>query len=274
MKKRVRREDRKAVDKEAEQKKPSKVTLFCRSLQRLKHLYCNINIQLPSITRKGILVLILSFLFLPFLRADAASDTYGSFEELKLHEAPSVFSISSKEHDPSVLILAIHGGGIEPGTSELARKIAENRSLYLFEGLKSAGNAELHLTSSHFDEPKAVQMVKEHSNVISLHGYGSDDKKIKIGGTDRERAELLTGVLKRNGYPAVLLGINDKYAGVSPNNLANQSSSGLSIQIEMSTGFRKSLFDTFTLKSRASTQNDTFLQFTKTISDFINDNYK
>jgi hypothetical protein len=37
-------------------------------------------------------------------------------------------------------------------------------------------------------------LVKEHSNVISLHGYGSDDKKIKIGGTDRERAELLTSV--------------------------------------------------------------------------------
>lgn len=51
MKKRVRRENR-AAGKEAEQKKPSKVTLFCRSLQRLKHLYCNINIQLPSITKK------------------------------------------------------------------------------------------------------------------------------------------------------------------------------------------------------------------------------
>lgn len=65
MKKRVRRENR-AAGKEAEQKKPSKVTLFCRSLQRLKHLYCNINIQLPSITKKGILVLILSFLLLRF----------------------------------------------------------------------------------------------------------------------------------------------------------------------------------------------------------------
>ncbi|AEB23810.1 MULTISPECIES: poly-gamma-glutamate hydrolase family protein [Bacillus] len=273
MKKRVRRENR-AAGKEAEQKKPSKVTLFCRSLQRLKHLYCNINIQLPSITKKGILVLILSFLLLPFLRADAASDTYGSFEKLKLHENPSVYSISTKEHDPYVLILAIHGGGIEPGTSELAREIAENRSLYLFEGLKSAGNADLHLTSSHFDEPRAVQMVQEHSNVISLHGYGSVDKKIKIGGTDRARAELLTDVLKGHGYPAVFLDTNDKYAGVSPNNLANHSSSGLSIQIEMSTGFRKSLFDTFTLKSRASTQNNTFYQFTKTISDFISDNYK
>ncbi len=273
MEKRVRRVDRKATGKEAEQKKPSKVTLFCRSLQRLKHLYCNTNIQMPSITKKGISVLILPFLLLPFFRADAASDLYGNFEELKLNEDPSDFSISTREHDPSVLILAIHGGGIEPGTSELAREIAENRSLYLFEGLKSAGNAALHLTSSHFDETKAVQMVKGHSNVISLHGYGSDDKKIKIGGTDRERAELLTDVLKRHGYPAVLLGTNDKYAGVSPNNLANQSSSGLSIQIEMSTGFRKSLFDTFTLKSRASAQNGTFYQFTKTISDFISDNY-
>ncbi|MCC9024454.1 poly-gamma-glutamate hydrolase family protein [Bacillus nakamurai] len=274
MEKRVRRTINEGSDKEAEQKKPTKVTLFCRSLQRLKHLYCNINIQMPSITKKGILVLILTFFLLPFLRADAHADTYGSFAELKQNEEPSAFSISTREHDHSVLILVIHGGGIEPGTSELAREIAKNRSMYLFEGLKSAGNASLHLTSSHFDEPEAIQMVKEHTSVISLHGFGSDDKKIEIGGTDRKRAEQLADVLKLHGFPAVFLSPTDKYAGVSPNNLANQSVSGLSIQIEMSTGFRKSLFGTFTLKSRMSTQNATFYQFTETISDFINNNYK
>ncbi|MGA3762283.1 replication protein, partial [Bacillus velezensis] len=45
MAKRVRRIDRKAAGKDAERKKPSKVTLFCRSRQMLKHVYGNRNIQ-------------------------------------------------------------------------------------------------------------------------------------------------------------------------------------------------------------------------------------
>jgi phage replication-related protein YjqB (UPF0714/DUF867 family) len=53
-----------------------------------------------------------------------------------------------------VAVIAPHGGGIEPGTSELATAIAgDDFSLYLFEGLKSAGNGELHITSTNFDEP-------------------------------------------------------------------------------------------------------------------------
>ncbi|MCY8498379.1 poly-gamma-glutamate hydrolase family protein, partial [Bacillus atrophaeus] len=64
-----------------------------------------------------------------------------------------------------------------------------------------------------------------------------------------------------------------KYAGVSPDNIANKSISGLSIQLELSMGFRKSMFETFSLKSRSSTQNQTFYKFTETISDFINAQY-
>lgn len=43
---------------------------------------------------------------------------------------------------------APHGGGIEPGTSEIADAIGGERgSFYTFGGLKSSGTADLHITS-------------------------------------------------------------------------------------------------------------------------------
>jgi phage replication-related protein YjqB (UPF0714/DUF867 family) len=46
----------------------------------------------------------------------------------------------------ALAILAPHGGGIEPGTSELAEAVAgEGLSFYAFEGLKRSGNAVLHV---------------------------------------------------------------------------------------------------------------------------------
>ncbi|MCY8212346.1 poly-gamma-glutamate hydrolase family protein, partial [Bacillus spizizenii] len=63
------------------------------------------------------------------------------------------------------------------------------------------------------------------------------------------------------------------HAGVSPNNIANKSKTSLSIQLEMSTGFRKSLFGVFSLKSRSVTQNERFYDFTEVMSRFINNSY-
>ncbi|MEC1231819.1 poly-gamma-glutamate hydrolase family protein, partial [Bacillus paralicheniformis] len=76
------------------------------------------------------------------------------------------------------------------------------------------------------------------------------------------------------GFAAEMLATDDKYAGTHPHNIANKSLSGLSIQLEMSTGFRQSLVDRFTLKDRAATQNETFYRFTKLLTDFIHDNYE
>ena len=53
-----------------------------------------------------------------------------------------------------VAVVAIHGGKIEPGTSELARAVArDDHPFYLFEGLKPQGNRDLHISSGRFDDP-------------------------------------------------------------------------------------------------------------------------
>jgi len=56
-----------------------------------------------------------------------------------------------------IAILSIHGGDIEPGTTRIANAIAGwDHSFYTFEGIKTARNLSLHITSTRFDEPSAM----------------------------------------------------------------------------------------------------------------------
>jgi phage replication-related protein YjqB (UPF0714/DUF867 family) len=88
------------------------------------------------------------------------------------------------------LVLAPHAGGIEPGTSELAEAIAARTcSLYMFEGLKRTNNCDLHITSTHFDEPDCLIALGRSDTVLAIHGEDSDTSVTYIGGRDREGRE-------------------------------------------------------------------------------------
>ncbi|KKB74697.1 MULTISPECIES: poly-gamma-glutamate hydrolase family protein [Bacillus] len=261
---------------------PTKVSLSRRMLQCLKQCVdCNTANLFTAINSFVIISLISSVILIPSfaLAHDGgptvfSDDKYANFEELKQNEDPSVYRIATKQAGSTMLIMAIHGGGIEPGTSEIANELSRKYSMYLFEGLKLSGNSSLHITSTHFDEPAALEMAAGHQYILSLHGYYAEDRNIKVGGTDRNKMSKLVDKLHQAGFAAEMLEPGDKYAGTSPDNIANKSITGLSIQLEMSTGFRKSLFDTFTLKDRALTQNEDFYRFTEVLSRFIEDNYE
>ena len=64
-------------------------------------------------------------------------DRYNNFQELKTntkeHKDWRIVTKERKHHD--ILVTAIHGGGIEPGTTELARRIS-NVGHYDFIHLK------------------------------------------------------------------------------------------------------------------------------------------
>src|SRR5882724_11484201 len=97
------------------------------------------------------------------------------------------------------LLLSRHtGGGIEPGTSELAEAIAgADMSFYAFEGLKKKGNGILHITSSRFDEPKAVFLVNASPRVVALHGeLDCRDQVVFLGGLDRGLGKHIQAVLE------------------------------------------------------------------------------
>ena len=70
---------------------------------------------------------------------------YRDFAELSETESEGIdFCISVVKRDGSnTVIVAPHGGAIEPGTSEVAKEVANNDlSLAIFEGIKPRGNKQ------------------------------------------------------------------------------------------------------------------------------------
>src|SRR5690349_17634335 len=113
-------------------------------------------------------------------------DTYPSFEKLLESETENVdFRIRCDARNSTVSIVAPHGGGIEPGTSEIAEVIAGNDlSYYIFEGIKSSNNSDLHITSTIFRERRCDQITASCSVVITIHGEGGDSETVFVGGKD------------------------------------------------------------------------------------------
>ena len=67
-----------------------------------------------------------------------ANVIYKSYKELSERESKGIdYEIRYADVNSPVVIAAIHGGGIEPGTEELALAIANHKySYYLFSGIK------------------------------------------------------------------------------------------------------------------------------------------
>jgi phage replication-related protein YjqB (UPF0714/DUF867 family) len=115
-------------------------------------------------------------------------DKYPNFPALKKNERPEAYRIVPVDRDSTVVVAAPHGGKIEPGTSELARQVAgEDLSLYLFEGCKANHNRDLHITSANFDEPEGRELMRRADRIVTLHGEGSDELVVRIGGLDTAR---------------------------------------------------------------------------------------
>jgi phage replication-related protein YjqB (UPF0714/DUF867 family) len=107
-------------------------------------------------------------------------DRYRNYRALSAAERIGIdFSIETQDRETALIIATPHGGGIEPGTSEVARAIAgTNYSYYLFNGLKETGNQSLHITSSNFDEPSCRALLSSARIVIAVHAandYESND---------------------------------------------------------------------------------------------------
>lgn len=105
------------------------------------------------------------------------------------------------------IVMAIHGGGIEPGTSEIAlaaagyhpatlMPITDGQGLHdflIFDGLLSEGDGRLHVKAINYNEPIATELVQNTRRCVSLHGCSDTKAKvspthptgiIQIGGLD------------------------------------------------------------------------------------------
>ncbi|WP_017239822.1 poly-gamma-glutamate hydrolase family protein [Streptomyces sp. SS] len=191
---------------------------------------------------------------------------------------------------PRTAILALHGGGIEIGTSELAlgiagydpgnitptapRLLSPVYDYFLFEGLLSSGNKALHVTSKNCDDHVALSLARSHFNVLSLHGCTFGQLKLPaadfpatgnravavVGGLNAAFRTALVTEIKLAGFQAVDA-YNPKYSptlgefnGSHVTNPCNLTMLSMGGQLEMTTELRESLFgDSSSRADRART---------------------
>jgi len=185
---------------------------------------------------------------------------YKSFSELSRSEREGVsYQLEVANRGSRFTIIAPHGGGIEPGTSEITKAIAGTQfSYYTFDGIQQEGNERLHITSTLFDEPKCLQIVHDSEIVIAIHGCKGVGTFAYLGGLHNELKALLITELAKAGFDARLT--EASYAGTQLQNICNQGRSGRGVQIEISEGLRRIMFKTFDRKGRKIT-TDVFQRF-------------
>gem|GEM_PF-1543525 len=121
-----------------------------------------------------------------------------------------------------VTVLSIHGGEIEHDTSIISSHLSTryNWNIYDFNGkitnpecsdlrnlnpsdIKNTNFVVLHITSTRFDDPRAVKLVSSHNNAVSIHGYRrtEDNKKVQticVGGANKTQITKFIEYVKNN----------------------------------------------------------------------------
>ena len=168
-----------------------------------------------------------------------------------------------------VAVIAPHGGGIEPGTTEIARAIAGWAfSFYSFEGIKNSGNDILHITSTLFDEPKCIALLQRSEFAAAIHGCEGWEAATFIGGLDEELGARLIDALNAAGFRASKA--DENYAGLQPNNICNRGRSGKGVQLELTSGLRRSMFKGLGRQERFETR-PIFRKFALTVRKTLAD---
>jgi phage replication-related protein YjqB (UPF0714/DUF867 family) len=160
--------------------------------------------------------------------------SYMSFKELVHREVEDQdYRIRIELRDPRVLIMAPHGGKIEPTTAEIAAAIAEdNYSFYCFEGLKT-DSRPLHIESHLFNEPRALQVVRKADVVITIHGQiDQKEEFVMVGGLNDNLRSEITRELEGAGFQTRVP--TDGLMGTDSQNICNRGKLRRGVQLEVS----------------------------------------
>ena len=151
------------------------------------------------------------------LEREGVADKYSNFVELANSETRGRdFRIRLRRRKSATVIIAPHGGGIAPGTSEIAEAIAaQDHSFYAFEDIKARGNRDLHITSSRFDEARCVTLAAASARAVTIHGEDSDEHVAYLGGLDGQTIQRLGALLTRRGFdvrkhPSIVLQLSTR----------------------------------------------------------------
>ena len=179
-------------------------------------------------------------------------------------------------------IIAPHGGGIEFGTSELCLAIAGYHpatlavtvntgityDYWMFEGLRSRNNRELHVTSAHCDDGVAVSLCAGSLNVLALHGCTPaqaglpDDAEVAlVGGRNPTLKQHLLDEFAAAGLDAIDAAGIEQLDGDDPANIANRTLLAMGGQLELTGPLRKAMFGVNSRRRRRDTTTDVFWAF-------------
>ncbi|HYV92652.1 MAG TPA: poly-gamma-glutamate hydrolase family protein [Chitinophagales bacterium] len=204
-------------------------------------------------------------------------DKYSNFKALKKSVRSEFYNIEIKIRDKGILIFSPHGGGIEQGTSEICKCVANyGYSYYLFEG-KRKNCKRLHITSTNFDEPTLLRLLSTHQDAISIHGMTDELAKdigadIFIGGLNRNLITITTKVLLSYNFRTSNNIENNslRLNGTDLNNVTNRCSSRKGMQIEISEKLRTKFFvKNFKLKRNRNATTKHFDKFCEAIGQSV-----
>jgi phage replication-related protein YjqB (UPF0714/DUF867 family) len=190
-------------------------------------------------------------------------------------------SLAQRYPYPSTAVLAPHGGGIEVGTSELCLAVAGYHpgtlaatppvyDYWMFEGLRSSDNDQLHVTSAHCDDPVALSVCGGSRHALGLHGctpaqvdLPAEARAVLVGGRDGAFKRYLLEELA--GFGAVDAAGWESLNGSEPANIANRTLLGMGGQVEITTPLRAAMFTVNTRAQRKNTTTPLFWSFVDSV---------
>ncbi|MDG4884066.1 poly-gamma-glutamate hydrolase family protein [Mesorhizobium sp. WSM4884] len=142
----------------------------------------------------------------------------------------------------SAIVMAPHGGKIEPRTSLITETIAgRDLDMYCFEGLMPESNRELHITSRNFDEESALELLRTKSTVVAIHGRQDrhDPSTVYLGGKDVALVSVIAWRLQEADFQAKK--DNHPFPGIQDSNIVNRGLRGKGAQLEVPLSLRRRL---------------------------------
>lgn len=184
--------------------------------------------------------------------------------------------VPPRDRNSDVTVLGIHGGHIEPYTSQISQELADiyKWNYYIFSGhgrkqcLKGleGSNEEknfkrLHITSTNFNHKIALDLVAAHPKSVSIHGYNPELRKydkgvICVGGKNKKQINAFIEHVNANsstftnsdGYGLNPIDATDPekklcidLEGTRKCNIVNRNCKGKGLQLELSYGMRMDL---------------------------------
>ena len=148
-----------------------------------------------------------------------------------------------------VAVFALHGGGIEPGTEQVARYLAENTdaTVYIFSGRRGSANRKLRIPSYRSLRKGSRLLAEVLARVrvaISIHGHGRPTPDIYLGGSNDRLIErthdLLEAHLPKYRVVSDPSSMERAYRANDSRNIVNVPRFG-GVQLELPASLRQSM---------------------------------